>query len=398
MKEFNNYRNNAKAIPLGDLGWQSAEDSGLLNLICKPASHDRIEDQFGHNFVNLGCSSYLGLNTDSRIIEGAVEGVRRAGQMVLSTSRLRTYSQILAETEETLSELYGAPILTNVACDITSSGILPLISSGHITDTEKVITVFDKNAHFSINFAKPICADEAPVITCPHNDLDYLEAICKKHQRVAYICDGIYSLGDKAPVRELLLLQEKYGLFLYIDDTHGLSIYGQSGEGYAKSIIGELNPITMIVSSLGKAFGACGTRLMYGAKHKTNLIKRHGGAIAWSQPLSSANCGAIIASAKIHKTDELQQLQTQLQTKIKLFDSLVPNPQSGSDFPIRLIHIGDAKTIADIAKAIYKEGFYASPVSFPVLKQGKAALRIMMRSNLRDEEIIKFCQLLKNFM
>ncbi|ABX78367.1 hypothetical protein COXBURSA331_A0482 [Coxiella burnetii RSA 331] len=58
MKEFNNYRNNAKAIPLGDLGWQSAEDSGLLNLICKPASHDRIEDQFGHNFVNLGCSSY----------------------------------------------------------------------------------------------------------------------------------------------------------------------------------------------------------------------------------------------------------------------------------------------------------------------------------------------------
>ncbi|WP_264769711.1 hypothetical protein [Coxiella burnetii] len=117
-----------------------------------------------------------------------------------------------------------------------------------------------------------------------------------------------------------------------------------------------------------------------------------------SQPLSSANCGAIIASAKIHKTDELQQLQTQLQTKIKLFDSLVPNPQSGSDFPIRLIHIGDAKTIADIAKAIYKEGFYASPVSFPVLKQGKAALRIMMRSNLRDEEIIKFCQLLKNFM
>ncbi len=393
-KKYNNYRNNKKTIEIGELGWQAADDAGMLNLTCEVLADGKLQDQHGHQFYNVNSCSYLGLDIDPRIIEGAVSGVRRAGIMVTSSSRLRTHSLLLNEAETALSELYNTPTVTNVACDVTAAGVLPLISSGHITDTDSVVTVFDKNAHFSINFAKPICADEAPVITSPHNDIDFIESICKKHKHVAYICDGIYSLGDKAPIKELLKLQEKYGLFLYIDDAHGLSVYGKNGEGYAKSIIGELNPRTMIVGSLRKGFGACGTILMYGAKDKTEIIKRYGGGIAWSQQLSSANCGAILASVDIHRSDELATLQNKLQDNIKLFDSLVPNPQSGSDFPIRLIHVGDEARLSTVAKNIFQAGFYASPVSFPVVAKGHAGLRIMMRSNLDRETIEKFCDVL----
>ncbi|HBL27689.1 MAG TPA: 2-amino-3-ketobutyrate CoA ligase, partial [Acidobacteria bacterium] len=81
----------------------------------------------------------------------------------------------------------------------------------------------------------------------------------KKYPRVAYVADGAYSLGGTAPVEGLLELQDRYGLFLFFDDSHSLSVTGAMGEGYARSLMpDQLNPLTTIVASLGKAFGGSG--------------------------------------------------------------------------------------------------------------------------------------------
>ncbi len=395
MTKLNRFRNNEKLIKYGDPEWQKAYEQGLLDIHFEHIGHGKLKDQHGHEFINMISCSYLGLDTDKRILQGAQDGIAKSSTLLMGSSRLRLQPKILYEAESSLADLYGATAITNVSCGVMSCGVLPLIASGHMTDTGPVTMVFDKHAHFSMNVAKPICADEAEVLTAPHNDLNYLEDICKQHDRVAYVCDGIYSMGDKLPIKDLLTLQEKYGLFLYIDDSHGLSVYGEKGEGYARSMLEEVNSKTMIVGSLWKGLGARGSVLMLGAKDKLEIIKRHGGGSAWSQYLTTADCGAILASAEIHRTSELHELQRKLQKNIQLLDELIPNEQNGSDFPIRVLRFGEPDKAIERSYKLYQKGYYASAVFFPVVERGKAGIRIMMRANLTEEQIREFASLVK---
>src|SRR3546814_11988487 len=115
---------------------------------------------------------------------------------------------------------------------------------------------FDRLCHASLAYHKPVVAAETEVVTVDHNDLSALERLCEAKGCVAYICDGVYSMGGEAPLQALMRLQERYNLFLYIDDPHGISILGPQGVGFARGQLpDELGPRTIVRSGethLGK--------------------------------------------------------------------------------------------------------------------------------------------------
>lgn len=82
-----------------------------------------------------------------------------------------------------------------------------------------------------MNHIKAACADETDVVTCPHNDMNYLEDLCKTNRRIAYIADGVYSMGGGANIEAIKYLKNRYGLFTYLDDSHSLSATGDQGQG-----------------------------------------------------------------------------------------------------------------------------------------------------------------------
>ncbi|WP_236241796.1 aminotransferase class I/II-fold pyridoxal phosphate-dependent enzyme [Streptomyces sp. CC228A] len=129
---------------------------------------------------------------------------------------------------------------------------------GLLTGGEPPLMVFDKNAHFCLNAMKPTVADEAPLTTIRHNDIEALGDLCRKHPLVAYVADGVYSTGGRAPIGEPLRLQEKYGLFLFFDEAHGISTVGERGRGAVLEAMGRINDRTPIITSLNKGFGASG--------------------------------------------------------------------------------------------------------------------------------------------
>ncbi|TGT37157.1 aminotransferase class I/II-fold pyridoxal phosphate-dependent enzyme, partial [Mesorhizobium sp. M8A.F.Ca.ET.167.01.1.1] len=107
-----------------------------------------------------------------------------------------------------------------------------------------------------------------------------------------------------------LRLQEKYGLFLYIDDAHGISIFGDNGEGFVRSQLPpELGERTIVAASLGKGFGASGGMLMLGTVHQEALFRCYSLPHAFSASPNVAAVGAALASAKIHQTAELKLSQ-----------------------------------------------------------------------------------------
>src|SRR3546814_15399526 len=90
-------------------------------------------------------------------------------------------------------------------------------------------------------------------------------------------------MGGEAPLQALMRLQERYNLFLYIDDAHGISILGAQGEGFARGQLpDELGPRTIVAASLGKGFGASGGVLMLGSREQEDVVRRYAQPYAFS--------------------------------------------------------------------------------------------------------------------
>lgn len=396
VKPTNRYRNNAKAIGIGNTFWDNSEHHGLAGIVAD-LQRGRLYTQEGHSFVNFSCCSYLDLDSHIQVIEGAITALRKFGVLDHCIPRTRVQIPALLELEASLSELFEAQVVSAISASVATSGILPLIASGHLTDDERPLMIFDKNCHVSMQQVKPICADETEIVTCSHHDLDFIEDQCKLYERVCYICDGSDSLGGYAPVKELTQLQECYGLYIYYDDSHSISAYGKRGVGYVRSHIDCLNDHTIITATLNKAFGASGAAILLGDRSRETLriIERFAGAISYSQPMNIAAIGACLASADIHRTKELHTLQYKLQSKIALFDSLVPTAQAGSTFPIRLVPVADSEVIT-LGKLLFEAGYYVSPVFFPIVARGTAGLRVMMRTGQTDDDIRGLAQVIIN--
>jgi len=392
------FRNNVTAIPSGNEGWNVALQHGLIDIRADPEESGRVLRRLdGHAFINLCSCSYLGLTGHPAILAGAVEALRTQGSMDLPTSRIRLRLNLLEEFELQLSELMGVRTISAVTCSSATAGILPLVASGHLCpDGKPRVMAFDRFAHFSMNLIKPICADETEVVTTPHNDVNFLEDLCKKHERVAYVCDGVYSMGGVAPIQDLLTLQDRYGLFLFIDDSHSLSLWGEKGRGYARSSMKAVSPLTIIVASLGKAFGTSGGIIMLGHEASEPILTRFGGPLAWSQGLNVPSIGASMASIRLHHSPELVTLQKQLQDNIEIFDSLVDTEQRGNGFPLKVIRIGEADDAVRASSEILERGFYTSAVFFPIVRKGEASLRIMLRSDITPAEVHAFARALRD--
>jgi 7-keto-8-aminopelargonate synthetase-like enzyme len=387
------FRNNSKVIALGNPAWEEAGEHHLVDLRVRVDGNDRlVVTETGFPFVNLSSCSYLGLHDHPAILEGAIDGLRRERVIDMPISRVRMCLSLTDEVEARLSTLFRARSITSVTASAATSGVLPLIASGHLSDGEPRVMIFDRHCHFSMNLIKPICADETLVLTSPHNDLDFVEDACRKYPRVAYVADGAYSLGGSAPVRELMELQDRYGLFLFFDDSHSLSVCGERGEGYVRSLMpDELNPLTVIVASLGKAFGGSGGVIMLGPAEHESILIRFGGPLAWSQKLNTAGLGAGLASARIHESPELGELQGKLRRNLAFFDSQITTEQSGNDFSIRMVPIADETRVSVISGEIFARGFYTSPVFFPIVEKGKAGLRVMIRADNSTRDLQAFC-------
>jgi 7-keto-8-aminopelargonate synthetase-like enzyme len=394
----NLYSNFRKIIALADYDWEIAEQSKVAGLNVAVQSPNHLLDQYGREFHHFCTTSYLGLDHHPALLEGAITALRETGSLRVANSKNRCKLAILEQYENELSQLFDAVCLSTLSCSAASAGILPLLASGIFTEGQPPVMVFDRHAHYSMNHLKAACADETRVVTAPHNDMDFLESACQQHGRVAYVADGAYSMGGVTNMEGLLYLKDRYGLFLYLDDSHALSAVGQQGAGLVRPRVAALEEDCVIVASLAKSFGASGGLVMLGNERQKTLIQRYGGPSNWSQSLNCAAIGAGRASIRLHRSAEFATLQSNLQANIRLFDSLICTDQCHSNMAIRLITCAQANVANRIASELAEQGFFTSAVFFPVVAQGKAAIRITLRADMQPALIRRFCEVITGLL
>lgn len=386
------HRNNQKSVPAGEAAWALAREQGMLGLVVEAVEgQNRLRElRTGHEFANLSSCSYLGLNSHPTVVEAGRTALAEERITGLSMGEFRIRLGIMNRLEEELAEHFGAHVLPSISCGVLSAAILPLLASGHLTGSDPLVVVLDRFAHFSLNFLKPVLADETLVLTCPHNDMDRLEAICRQYPRVAYVCEGVYSVGGHADLKGIRELQDRYGMFVYLDDSHSLSAVGERGEGCARSVLGDLDARTIVVASIAKAFGSTGGIAMVGEREIFELLYRSG-PLAWSQGLRTAAVGTSLGALEVHRSPELGRRQAQLARNVALFDErLAGRGLRGAGSHIKFVVTGDNDRAVRLSNQLYRRGYYCSAMFFPIVAQGQAGVRMMLRGDMPTELTERF--------
>ena len=387
-----------KVIALADRDWQAAEAQRVCGLHVEVKNPNHLLDQHGRKLRDFSSTSYLGLDYHPTILAGAIQGLQDAGTLRVANVRQRCQLTLLEQYENELSELFGACCLSTLSCSAASAAILPLLASGALTGNTAPVMVFDRRAHCSMSRLRALCSDETQVITVPHNDMNVLEDLCKRYAKIVYVADAVYPMGGVADLDSLLYLKDRYGVFLYLDDSHGLSTVGQYGAGSVRPRVPALDDDLLVVASLANAFGASGAAVMFANPRQRQLALRYGAPGNGSQSLNAACIGAGRAAVALHRTGEFSQWQEKLQVNIRFFDRLIQTPQRANGLPIRLIPCGKAEVANRVAGELAKIGFLTAPIFFPLVARHEAALKITLRADMQPNVIRVLCELIGDLL
>lgn len=391
-----NHNNSLDTI---DVLFTDAKNRGIMHLVSDiPEISDRKLSILNKELYNFGTCGYLGLELDQRLKDGAIDFTQKYGTQY-GISRGFLSSGINEELENYLSKMYGRPVITYSSTSSAHISVIPTL----IHYDEAI--VLDQQVHMSVQTAAQLVRQKGvPIEMIRHSNMEMLEKqleqLCRKHKKVWYLIDGVYSMyGDVAPMDELILLMNKYEeLYLYVDDAHGMSWYGNNGTGYLNSRIAQQKKV-MLMTTMGKGFGVTGGVAVFPDEETHRKVRIFGGPLVYSHPLAPPIIGAAIASAKIHLSEDIYRIQNELKENIDYYNQLVSKTElpvvSSPVTPIKFIAMGDPKVASNMVKRLLNDGFFVSPALFPAVSMKNSGVRCSISRQVRKPEIKEFVSALE---
>jgi len=338
----------------------------------------------------FGSCSYLGLEHDPRLKAAAMEAADKYGTQ-FSSSRAYVSSRYYDESESLMRRMFNQPSVIVQSLTVGHMSNIPVL----VGDSDAVI--MDAQVHDSVQTAVQLLrARNIRVELVRHNRIDLLDqrirSLKDSYKKIWFMADGVYSMqGDYAPMHELYQLLSKYEqLCLYLDDIHGMSWTGPNGTGYVMSQV-PYHERLYLTTGLTKAFGVAGGLLVYPNESQLQLVKNTSKAFIFSIQMPPMILGAVVASAKIHLTDEIYTMQNELREKINYFNTKAKSLRlpliNETDSPIMFIGVGKPETGYNMVRRLMNAGYYANISVFPSVSYNNTGLRIPINNKLTVQDI-----------
>ncbi len=392
MKESTFLNNWQKKKILASKGYQSEAFKKINNLIIKAREKRHIFLSDGTALTEFMSCSYLGLDQDRRVISSSANIDQYGVNFSVSRTRMRVETSLILE--KLLNQIFSGHCVTFTSLHLVHLGMLPLLASGEMPSypikNKGPLFVLEKTAHASMQINQGLMQQFGEVSRIDFNYISQLEEQLQLAQTTKrtpiIIADGVGSMGGKISVQSIFKLADKYKAYVYLDDAHGVSVYGKYGCGYVLNELGYFHPRLILTVSLSKAFGAHGAAIVLPTIDDENITREFAIPYVFSHPLPTTIINSAIAAARIHLTDEIYTLQNCLQNNINHFDKLLEhspikakiiNYQTTS--PIRGIFIGDENQAIELTDKLRRQYQLAvTAAMYPTAAKGKALLRITL--------------------
>src|SRR5699024_6698649 len=365
---------------------QELRDQGLYNDIDVLQSENgpmiRINDK---EYINLSSNNYLGLATDERLKEVAVDAVNTWGVGAGAVRTINGTLDLHIELEEKLAAFKGIEAVV-------------AYQSGFNCNMAAISAVMDRNDAIlsdALNHASIIdgCRlSRAKIIPFAHSDMEDLRAKAKaahesgEYNKIMVITDGVFSMdGDIAHLPEIVEIAKEFDLITYVDDAHGSGVLGE-GAGTVKHF-GLEKEIDFQMGTLSKAIGVVGGYVA-GKKELIDWLKVRSRPFLFSTAVTPADAAAatkaidILSNSK-NLIDQLWENGNYLKAGLKKIGFDI----GASETPITPCIIGDEKLTQTFSKRLLEEGVYAKAIVFPTVPKGTGRVRNMPTAAHTKEQL-----------
>jgi len=369
----------------------------------------------GKTFLNFSSNDYLGLASHPALKAAAIKAVEKFGAGAGASRLICGSLAPFHELEESLAAFKG----TEAALTFSTGYAAALGTITALAGKDDVI-ILDKLVHACIVDAAKLSGAKLRVFA--HNDLNDLEdklkwaAADSRHsslgtRHVLIITESIFSMdGDRAPLREIVALKEKYGAWLMVDEAHATGIIGENGRGLADEL-GVSGQIEIQMGTLGKALGASGGYICGSRALVDFLVNRARNFIFSTAPVPAAS-GAATAGIQLMQSPEgntrRDQLWRHVQTvgddirSLNFLDSesqrlLTSSPTSKGSAIIPLIIGDEAKAVA-AANALREQNIFVPAIRYPTVARGAARLRITLTAANSAEDVSALARALEQII
>ncbi len=327
------------------------------------------------NDVTVWCSNdYLGMGQNQLVIDAMCEAVKRTGTGAGGTRNISgtNHDHLLLEAE--LADLHGKEAALLFTSGYVSNWAALSTLGSRLKDC---VILSDSGNHASM--IEGIRHSRATKVIWNHNDVADLEAkLAALPADVPKIVafESVYSMdGDIAPIRQIVEVAEKYGAMTYLDEVHGVGLYGPRGGGVAEQE-GLMERITLIEGTLGKAFGVVGGYIT-GSASLCDFIRSFASGFIFTTALPPAVAAAArtsIAHLKVSQIERQQQRAQVAKLRAGLDRAGIPHMMNDSHIvPVMIKDPVKTKMLADYL--MLEWGIYVQPINYPTVPKGTERLR-----------------------
>lgn len=329
----------------------------------------------GKEQINLSSNNYLGLATDDRLKEAALDAIGKWGVGAGAVRTINGTLEVHVKLEEALAAFKGTEAVISY-------------QSGFNCNMAAISSVMDKNDAIlsdELNHASIIdgCRlSRAKIIRFKHSDMSDLRKQAKSakesgiYNKIMVITDGVFSMdGDIAKLPEIAEIAKEFDLITYVDDAHGSGVLGK-GAGTVKHF-GLQKKIDFQIGTLSKAIGVVGGYVA-GKKELIDWLKVRSRPFLFSTAVPPADAAA--ATKAIELLMESTELYKQLWQNADYLKNALKSlgfDIGYSETPITPCIIGEEITTQTFSKRLFEEGVYAKSIVFPTVPKGTGRLRNM---------------------
>ncbi|HEY46243.1 MAG: 8-amino-7-oxononanoate synthase [Anaerolineae bacterium SM23_ 63] len=336
----------------------------------------------GRKILMIGSNNYLGLTTDPRVRQAAIDAVKRFGTSCTGSRFLNGTLALHKELEERLATFVNkeAALVFSTGYQVNLGVISSIVGRGDVVVT-------DKDDHASIVDGCMLSLGELRRFS--HNNVEHLERVLSKINKKAgrlVIVDGVYSMGgDLAPLPEIIPICQKYNARLMVDDAHS---FGVMGNGHGTSAhFGVTDQVDLIMGTFSKSFASLGG-FIAGDRETLHYIQHTARSLIFSASMPASNVATVIAALDIIENEpqhceRLWEVTERMRTGLKAM-GFNTGP---SVTPIIPVIIGGMEETFLAWKMCFEAGLYTNAVVDPAVPPDQCLIRTSYMATHTDEQI-----------
>ncbi|AFM14334.1 aminotransferase class I/II-fold pyridoxal phosphate-dependent enzyme [Turneriella parva] len=332
------------------------------------------------NLIDLCSNDYLGLAKHRRIKDALKTGVDLYGGGSTASRLVRGHRGIFAQVERQTAEWLGGE-----AALFFANGYAANVGALSAICDSSYVAFIDRLAHASL--VDGVRLSGAQKVYFRHNDMQHLGELLAKHRatKAIIITESLFSMdGDMAPAGALIDLKTKFDALLYIDDAHGIGVYGDAGCGLSP------READFRVITFGKALGLEGAAIVCSDASRSYLLHNARTFVFSTAPMPAILHAAAVAIELVKgmqgERERLQQVSATIRNAVKDAARM-----KSSSHIVPLICESEAAAL-ELAGRFAAAGFHTRAIRPPTVKESR--VRLSLNSNLTAEQAAQIAGLI----